>query len=83
MKSGKFTLDPLIDVLSGALFDTKQLGNRDGYETTTLAGYESSEYESSVGTKRLVSQFSSPAHEKQKKKKRLRNSEIMRLAILY
>ena len=43
MKSSKFTLDPLIDELSGALFDTKQLHNRDGYETTKLVGYESSE----------------------------------------
>ena len=49
MKSSKFTLDPLIDVLSGALFDTKQLDNRDGYETTKLAGYESSE----LGTNHL------------------------------
>ena len=48
MKSSKFTLDPLIDVLSGALFDTKQPYNRDGCETTKLVGYESS-----VGTKRL------------------------------
>ena len=52
MKLSKFTLDPLIDVLSGALFDTKQLDNRDGYETTKstkLAAYESSE----LGTKHL------------------------------
>ena len=49
MKSSKFTLDPLIDVLSGALFDTKQLDNRDRYETTKLAGYESSE----LGTNHL------------------------------
>ena len=55
MKSSKFSLDPLIDVLPGALFDTKQLDNRDGYKTTKSVGYESSEYESSVGTKRLVS----------------------------
>ena len=49
MKLSKFTLDPMIDVLSGALFDTKQLDNRDGYETTKLAGYESSE----LGTNHL------------------------------
>ena len=50
MKSSTFTLDPLFDVLSGALFDTKQLDNRDGYETTKLAGHESSE----LGTNHLV-----------------------------
>ena len=43
MKSGKFTLDPLIDVLSGSLFDAKQLDKRDGCKTTKLAGHESSE----------------------------------------
>ena len=47
MKSSEFTLDPLIDVLSGALFD--QLDNRDGCEKTKLAGYESSE----LGTNHL------------------------------
>ena len=38
MKSNKFTLDPLIDVLPGALFDTKQLDNRMGMKRLNWPG---------------------------------------------